>query len=62
MLFFFFFLNGKVVLSPRCTICVPGCIEQHKLHYSGCFVLWVDESLPQYVTGFESNRDVAFIV
>ena len=26
---------GEVVLSPQCTnLCSPGCIEQHKLHYS----------------------------
>ena len=47
------FVYGEVVLLPQCTnLCSPGCIEQHKLHYTvyaWCFVLRMDKFLPQCV-------------
>ena len=59
------FVYGDVVSSPQCTnLCIPGCTEQCKLHYSvyaWCFVLRVDKFLPQRVGRFAVNWDMMFI-
>ena len=56
---------GEAVLSPQCTnLCRPGCIEQHRLHYSvhpGSFVLRIDKFLLHCVGRFKVNRDIVFI-
>ena len=42
-------------------LCTPGCIEQHKLHYSvyACVLpLRREKFLPQLVGRFEVNRDM----
>ena len=51
---------GELVLSPQCTnLRSPGCIEQHKLHYS--VYAWVlDMFLPQCVSRFGVNQDMMF--
>ena len=56
---------GEAVLFPQCTnLCSPGCIEQHKLHYSvypGSFVIRMNKFLLHCVGRFKVNRDIMLI-